>query len=98
MRYYEEEYIAPEDMHDVFQDERVSLEEISDLEYAREKMQVILDSLYGEKPLNDMQDAIYEMCGALDVPTPKNELNIQKKEDEYFKLGKYLMKNQATLY
>lgn len=94
MSYYE----TPEDFYEVFANERDAEDEMSELEYAREKMQVVLDSLYGDKPLNDMEDAVFEVCGALDLPTPfKKELNVQKKSNEYFELGKYLIENQAKI-
>lgn len=94
MSYYE----TPEDLYEVFANEKDNAAELSDLEYAKEKMQVILDGLYGDKPLNDMEEAVYEVCGALDIPTPlKKDLNIQKKPNEYFELGKYFMENQAEL-
>ena len=89
-------YETPEDFYEAFADEIDKSDEISELEYAREKMQVVLDGLYGDKPLNDMEDAVYEVCGALDIPTPlKKELSVKKKSNEYFELGKYLMENQA---
>ena len=79
MSYYE----TPEDFYEVFANEKDTTPELSDIEYAREKMQVILDGLYGDKPLNDMEDAVYEVCGALDIPTPlKKELSVKKKSNE----------------
>lgn len=74
--------------------EFVHVSELEDLDNAKDYMKDVLDGLYGEKSLDEMERALEEVCFHLDVDFPHKLLKVQKKSP-YFELGAALSRAQA---
>ncbi len=74
--------------------EYVHVSELEDVECAKEFLAEVVEGLYGDKPLDQMERSLEEACAYLKVPFPKKELTITKK-NPYFKFGVALSKHQA---
>lgn len=86
----DEEWYYDEDL------EYVHVSELEDVEYAKEFLSDVVEGLYGEMSLEQMERSLEEACAYLDVPFPNKELTITKK-NPYFEFGVALSKNQAQI-
>ena len=74
--------------------EYVDVSELEDVECAKEFLADVVEGLYGNKPLDQMERALEEACAYLKVPFPNKELTIKKK-NPYFDFGVAISKHQA---
>lgn len=80
-------YIELDDTH---------VSEIENIENAREFISEALDCLYGSKSLDHLEFALQEACAYLEIPYPKGELKIEKK-NLYFEIGVAMSRHQAQV-
>ena len=78
------------------QSEYVHVSELEDVEQAKDFLADVVEGLYGDKPLDQMERSLEEACAYLKVPFPNKELTITKK-NPYFKFGVAISKHQATV-
>ena len=76
--------------------EYVHVSELEDVEHAKEFLADVVEGLYGEKSLDQMERSLEEACAYLKVPFPNKELTITKK-NPYFQFGVALSKHQARV-
>lgn len=79
-----------------FGSEYVHVSELEDIECAREFLADVVEGLYGDTSLDQMERALEEACAYLKVPFPKKELTITKK-NPYFNFGVALSKHQSRV-
>lgn len=92
MTTYEEELY---DWHENYHSDP-TLPELEELEEAKEFISEALECLYGNKSLEHLEFTLQNACAYLDIPYPKGELKIKKK-NQYFDFGVFLAKNQAKI-
>lgn len=76
--------------------EYLHVSDIEDVECAKEFLSDVVEGLYGDKTLDQMEHSLEEVCAYLKVPFPNKELTITKK-NPYFKFGVGLSKHQARI-
>lgn len=83
-----------------FGSEYIHVSELEDIEenieQAKEFLTDVVEGLYGNKSLDQMERSLEEACAYLKVPFPKRELTITKK-NPYFQCGVALSKHQAKV-
>ncbi len=79
-----------------FGSEYIHISELEDIECAKEFLAEVVEGLYGDKPLDQMERSLEEACAYLKVPFPNKELTITKK-NPYFQFGVALSKHQARV-
>ena len=73
-------YYAPdEDLdHDDLENEWVHIDEIPDLDHAKKAMKKVLDILYRESSMDDLEENLENVCDILSLPLPAGHLKIKK--------------------
>lgn len=77
--------------------------ELQDVECAKEFISDVLEALYGDSSLDQMENSLEEACACLKVPFPTTELKITKSNpyfetnNPYFQVGLAISKHQAQL-
>jgi len=76
--------------------EFVHVSELEDVEQAKDFLSDVVEGLYGDTSLEQMERSLEEACAYLKVPFPKKELTITKK-NPYFEFGVALSRHQAQV-
>ena len=76
--------------------EYVHVSELEHVEEAKEFLADVVEGLYGDKSLDQMERSLEEACAYLKVPFPNKELTITKN-NPYFQVGVALSKHQAKV-
>jgi len=81
---------------DESQGKYVHVSELDKYEDAKGFLIDVLDSLYGNKSLDDMERALEEACAHMEIPFPKGNLKVNKN-NPYFQLGAAMSRTQARV-